>query len=126
MTHSFQHSQPIYTQIMEIFFQRICRGELGPGDKLPTVRETAVEVGVNRNTIQRSYMEMERRGVVETRRGQGTFVTTDIELLERLRQELARNQIFLFLENMRQLGYNPFEIMSMINSSMQAKEDTNS
>ncbi|CAM4441866.1 GntR family transcriptional regulator [Paenibacillus tarimensis] len=126
MTHSFQHSQPIYTQIMDIFYQRICRGELGPGDKLPSVRDAAVEVGVNPNTIQRSYMEMERQGVVETRRGQGTFVTTDIELLERLRQELARNQISLFLESMKQLGYSPHDIMSMIGISMQAKEDTKS
>ncbi|WP_373688758.1 GntR family transcriptional regulator [Brevibacillus daliensis] len=73
MTHSFQHSQPIYTQIMDIFFQRICRGERGPGDKLPSIRDTAVEVGVNPNTIQRSYMEMERRGVVEDEKRPGNI-----------------------------------------------------
>lgn len=71
-------------------------------------------------------MEMERRGVVETRRGQGTFVTSDTELLESRRQELAHNQIFLFLESMKQLGYTPHDIMSMVNNSMQAKEDTHS
>ncbi|WP_028595425.1 GntR family transcriptional regulator [Paenibacillus assamensis] len=126
MSHTFQHSQPIYTQIMDIFIQRICRGELRPGDKLPSVRDSAVEVGVNPNTIQRSYMEMERRGVVETKRGQGTFVTTDIELLEHLRQELARNQILLFLQSMKQLGYSSHDIMNMINCSMHTKEDTKS
>ncbi|MCL6457829.1 MAG: GntR family transcriptional regulator [Gorillibacterium sp.] len=123
MTHSFLPSQPIYTQIMDVFIERICRGELKPGDKLPSVREAALEVGVNPNTILRSYMEMERRGIVETRRGQGTFVTLNIEMLEYLRKELAENQISILIDKLNQLGYTPQDISNMILSSMQPKED---
>lgn len=65
---------PIYAQIERGLRAAIAAGRLKPGDQLPTVRELAVELRVNANTIARVYSELERGGVFETRRGVGTFV----------------------------------------------------
>ena len=65
---------PIYAQVERSLRAAIAAGRLKPGDQLPTVRELAVELKVNANTIARVYSELERNGVFETRRGVGTFV----------------------------------------------------
>ena len=65
---------PIYAQVERGLRAAIASGRLKPGDQLPTVRELAVDLKVNANTIARVYSEMERAGVFETRRGVGTFV----------------------------------------------------
>jgi GntR family transcriptional regulator len=65
---------PIYAQVDRSLRAAIAAGRLKPGDQLPTVRELAVELRVNANTIARVYSELERAGVFETRRGVGTFV----------------------------------------------------
>lgn len=65
---------PIYAQVERGLRASIAAGRLKPGDQLPTVRELAVELGVNANTVARVYSELERNGVFETRRGVGTFV----------------------------------------------------
>src|SRR3954464_277355 len=65
---------PIYAQVERALRAAIAAGRLKAGDQLPTVRELAVELKVNANTIARVYSELERNGVFETRRGVGTFV----------------------------------------------------
>jgi len=65
---------PIYAQVERGLRAAIAAGRLKPGEQLPTVRELAVELRVNANTVARVYSELERAGVFETRRGVGTFV----------------------------------------------------
>src|SRR5918999_35023 len=65
---------PLHAQIAEQVQLAVARGELAPGDRLPTVRELAVELRVNSNTVARVYADLERQGVLEARRGLGTFV----------------------------------------------------
>ena len=66
---------PIYAQIERGIRAAIATGRLGAGDQLPTVRQLAVELKINANTVARVYGELERAGVLETRRGVGSFVT---------------------------------------------------
>ena len=66
---------PIYAQLERAFRAAIATGRLAVGDQLPTVRQLAVELSINANTVARVYAELERAGVLETRRGVGTFVT---------------------------------------------------
>src|SRR6516165_5567651 len=66
---------PIYAQLERAIRVAIATGRLGRGDKLPTVRQLAVDLRINANTVAKVYAELERSGVVETRRGVGTFVT---------------------------------------------------
>ena len=70
-----QDRTPIYAQLDRGLRAAIATGRLGIGDQLPTVRQLAVDLQVNANTVARVYAELERAGVIETRRGVGTFVT---------------------------------------------------
>jgi GntR family transcriptional regulator len=72
-----RHPTPIYAQLDHGLRAAIATGRLGPGVQLPTVRQLAVELSLNANTVARVYAELERAGLVETRRGVGTFVATD-------------------------------------------------
>jgi GntR family transcriptional regulator len=66
---------PIYAQLERALRAAIATGRLRPGDQLPTVRQLAVDLSVNANTVARVYAELERAGVLETRRGVGSFVS---------------------------------------------------
>lgn len=67
---------PFYRQIIDQVFLAVADGRLKPGTQLPTVRQLAVDLSVNLNTVAKAYREMEIRGVVDTQQGTGTFVAT--------------------------------------------------
>ncbi|HWI51729.1 MAG TPA: GntR family transcriptional regulator [Symbiobacteriaceae bacterium] len=80
---------PIYRQLVDQVQQAVASGVLRAGDRLPSVRDLAVELAVNPNTIAKAYQELERAGVIETPRGKGSFVADreqHISEAERLRQ----------------------------------------
>jgi GntR family transcriptional regulator len=91
---------------MEELKRRAIRADYHPGDKLPSVRDLAVEMAVNPNTIARVYRELEREGFIETRRGQGSFVTDDVRVIERIRAELIKDAASRFTEELAGLGLN--------------------
>ena len=70
-----QDATPIYAQLERALRASIATGRVQPGDQLPTVRQLAVELRVNANTVARVYAELERAGVIETRRGVGSFIS---------------------------------------------------
>ncbi|MFN2576573.1 MAG: GntR family transcriptional regulator [Pyrinomonadaceae bacterium] len=70
-----KHPTPLYHQLDQSIRFAIATGKLGIGDQLPTVRQLAVDLRINANTVAKVYAELERSGVVETRRGVGTFVS---------------------------------------------------
>jgi GntR family transcriptional regulator len=124
MGDEFNPSQPIYYQILQRICRQIVRGEVQAGDKLPSVRELAVQHGVNPNTAQRVYTELERLNLTETRRGQGTFVTEDLSKLEQLRDSLKAERIEEFLQDMREMGYTDREIIEGIQHHQQTEEES--
>ncbi|MGE5579384.1 MAG: GntR family transcriptional regulator [Bacillota bacterium] len=87
---------PIYRQITDQVRQAIAGGTLRPGDRLPAVRDLAVELAVNPNTIAKAYQDLERDGVIETSRGRGTYVSSaksavpESERVKRLRPVIDR------------------------------------
>ena len=79
---------PFYRQVIEQVKFAIARDALGPGDRLPTVRQLAVDLSINPNTVIRAYREMEIEGVLDTQQGSGTFVgdrKPEIDAMERKR-----------------------------------------
>lgn len=110
MADIFHSSQPIYQQLAERMKKQIIRGELAPGDKLPSVRDTGIEVSVNPNTVQRTYRELESMEIVESRRGQGTFVTEDETVLAAIRKEMKLKMMTNFVQGMQEMGYTNKEI----------------
>ncbi|AOZ94036.1 GntR family transcriptional regulator [Paenibacillus crassostreae] len=108
----FNTSKPIYLQLADRVKRMIVSNELKSGQKLPSVRDMGVTYSVNPNTIQRTYSELEREGILETRRGQGTYVTEQEERLVRLRDILRKEQIQTFAQIMREMGYSSQEIIT--------------
>ncbi|MCL6605501.1 MAG: GntR family transcriptional regulator [Paenibacillus sp.] len=108
----FNASKPIYLQLADRINRQIVSKELKAGDKLPSVRDMGVKYSVNPNTIQRTYSELEREGILETKRGQGTFVTEQEDRLVQQRDMLKQEQIQLFVQVMQEMGYSSLEIIS--------------
>lgn len=119
----FDPERPIYQQIIDEFKRAIARGELAPGDRVPSQRDLATQARVNPNTVQRAYREMEWLGLVETLRGQGTFVTQEPKLLANLRAEMAHDAVQRFVTEMRSLGFSPEEILQCAERGLAQKGD---
>jgi GntR family transcriptional regulator len=109
MGEDFTGNAPIYQQIIQKICSQIIRGDLSSGDKLPSVRDLAVLYGVNPNTVQRVYMELERLAIAEARRGQGTYVTENQQRLTLLRDQLKLERITAFVEDMQEMGFTADE-----------------
>ncbi len=122
MGEAFHNLTPIYIQLVERINRQIVRQDLKPGDKLPSVREMAIQVGINPNTVQRTYRELELMGIVETRRGQGTFVTENKQVLEKLREMMKESRIESFVREMSEMGYSAEEMMEGLNRYLRRKK----
>lgn len=118
MTWNLDNNMPIYLQIMERIQRDIISGRYRPGDKLPSVRELAVEAAVNPNTMQKALSELERGGLVYSQRTSGRFITEDEELLKELKKERAGQYLAEFIESMHNLGLKDDEIRSLLNEAL--------
>ena len=107
-------SRPIYLQIEDLIKTNIIAGVYQPGQKLPSVRDLAAEAAVNPNTMQKALTELERGGLVYTQRTSGRFITEDVSKMTELKEQLAREQIQLFLKNMEQLGLTKEDIRRLL------------
>ncbi len=106
MTWHFSSGMPLYPQIVDTIVCAILSGEIAPGEKLPGVRELAMEAAVNPNTMQRAMAELESRGLVATQRTAGRIVTNDTEVIESERSKAAHAEVSKYLRNMESLGYS--------------------
>lgn len=120
---NFKDNLPIYIQIMNLIKKRIILGELREGEKLPSVREMSTELKVNPNTIQRSYQELERENLVSTQRGTGSFVTEDMNIINELKKNMANSIVEGFLKEMKSIGFNQTEIISLIDEKARREKD---
>ncbi|MFP4015740.1 MAG: GntR family transcriptional regulator [Halanaerobiales bacterium] len=123
MQVNFDAAKPIYEQIIDEVKKMIVRGELNPGDKLPSQRDMARKIEVNPNTIQRAYREMEMLDLVETRRGKGTFIKEDEGMFTEIKNEMARDAASKFIQEMKSLGYSTDEILKWIEKEAQNFRD---
>ncbi len=112
----FKNGIPIYTQIIDEMTMRIASGAYAPGDKLPSVRELAMDAGVNPNTMQKAMAEMERRGLVFSERTSGRFVTQDENVLRKLHEDLARTYLSELTEKLQKIGMDRDEIRNVVDS----------
>ena len=122
MTWILDSDRPIYAQLVEKIQMQIVSGFYHPGDRLPSVRDLAQEASVNPNTMQKAFTELERCGLIITKRSSGRIVTEDTGMIKNIQLELATENIKAFLANMKQLGYTENEIVTLIEKI--TKEDT--
>jgi GntR family transcriptional regulator len=88
-----QSGVPVYRQLIDRVLGGIASGELLPGDQLPTVRQMAVDLSINPNTVVRAYRELEIRGVLETQQGTGTFISRQTVKPDEVERRRQLNQI---------------------------------
>jgi GntR family transcriptional regulator len=108
-------AEPVAHLIVEELWLAVIEGDLASGQRLPTSRQLAIELGVSPRSIERAYLELERRGVIATRAGQGTFVSLALPP----EAERARHQEFAALcrgavENAARLGFSVEELLDAL------------
>lgn len=118
MPWELKNDRPIYLQLMEHINYSIISGEYGPGTKLPSVRDLATEASVNPNTMQKALSELERGGLIFTNRTSGRFITEDTKMIETMRFHLAKQQLQIFLEQLKKLGFSEEETKSFLLSQV--------
>lgn len=114
MPWELDSGQPIFKQIVDRIRMDIVSGKYQPGERLPSVRDLAAEASVNPNTMQRAFAELERTGLVYSRRTSGRFITEDQEMIKTLRSDIAAEKIKVFFEGMQQLGFDKEETLSLV------------
>ena len=124
MSWEFQDHLPIYAQLMDTLKRRIITVRYLPGEKLPSVRDLAAEAGINPNTVQRAFSELEREGLIYTQRATGKYVTENADEIKSARQALAKTQVAEFLSNMQSLGYSVGDVIVLLQSFNESEEES--
>ena len=102
----FNSNRSIYLQICDAICEQILSGTLRPDERIPSVREYGAEIGVNPNTIMRSYEKMTADGIIYNKRGIGYFISHDAleTVLEAQRKDFLENELPQILKRMKLLG----------------------
>ena len=109
----FNNNKSIYLQICDSICERILSGDLAPDQRIPSVREYGSDIGVNPNTIMRSYEKLTNEGIIYNKRGIGYFISSDARtiVLEGQRKEFIDNELPAILKRMKLLGIDPKEVL---------------
>ena len=113
--------KPTYLQIVEQVQMAVASGLLRAGDQLPSIRELAEQLRVNRNTIARAYTELEHLGVTDTRQGLGVFISDrGNQLTAAARRDLAREAIDAAIVQARNLGLTDDDFLKLVEASLKS------
>ncbi len=104
MAYIFDNERPIYIQLVEIIRIQIVSGKFQKGQKIPSVRELALTMKVNPNTMQKALAELENEKLIYTERTNGKYVTEDESLVEKVKKELAKEKVNNYLNSMNDIG----------------------
>ena len=114
MNWTLDKSKPICPQLCQQLCAGIAAGELLPNQRLLSVREVAVTAGVNPNTVQRAFEQLEQQGILYSSRGAGWFVSENIAAARDMRRELVRRKTEDFFREMNSLGVSPEEVKTIV------------
>ena len=109
----FRKQKPIYLQIADHLSEQVLQGALTPDDRMPSVRDVAASMGVNPNTVVRSFDYLQQGGIIYQRRGVGYFVSPDAKerILAEQRREFLEEELPLIRQKMQVLGIDLKELM---------------
>ena len=114
---------PVYRQIIDQVLGGIAAGSLAPGYQLPTVRQVAVDLSINPNTVMRAYREMEIRGILETQQGTGTFISQQKVKRDDLERQRQLSQLVTdFISRAGAAGFTIEELMEQIHERQDNSE----
>ena len=104
MDYIFDNERPIYIQLVEMIRIDIVSGKFKKGQKLPSVRELALVMKVNPNTMQKALVELENEKLIYTERTNGKYVTENEKLIEKIKKQLAQEKVNNYLNSMKNIG----------------------
>ena len=116
MAPQFDNNIPIYIQLVEQIKIDIISGKIKPGDRLPSVRDYALEMKVNPNTMQKALQELEEIKLVYTERTNGKYVTEERKLIEKYKKQYADELSKKYFHNMEEIGYTKQETIKYLES----------
>lgn len=110
----FNSNKSIYLQICDSICERIISGELAPDSRIPSVRDYGADIGVNPNTVMRSYEKLTNDGIIYNKRGIGYFISPGAKdvVLKRSRKEFLEEEVPQIIRRMKLLGLVPSEIFN--------------
>lgn len=124
MEYIFDNDRPIYIQLVEKLRLEIVSGKLTQGERIPSVRELALQFKVNPNTMQKALAELETEKLVYTERTNGKFVTKDTKLISNVKQKLAKEKITSFLMDMKNIGITHTETLKYLQETGEVENGT--
>ena len=114
MTWQLDKSKALCPQICHHLCAQIASGALRPGEKVASVREVAVAAGVNPNTVQNAFNQLEQQGVLYSVRGAGWFVNQDTSSVQELQEKALRERIDAFFAELSAMGLSPEKIKTLV------------
>ena len=114
MEFNFDNDRPIYIQLVEQLRIGILTSTFGIGEKIPSVRELAMLAKVNPNTMQKALAELEDEKLIYTERTNGKFVTEDVKLIKKIRDNLAKEKAREFFSAMKKIGMDEIETIDYL------------
>lgn len=114
MAWSFSTDRPVYIQIADRIQKSVLSGEYQAGEQIPTVRQLALEAAVNPNTVQHAFTELENAGIIISKGTLGRFVTEDEQVVQAVREKIARRLTKAFVAEMGQLSISPQQAVELI------------
>ncbi len=117
----FKDNIPIYLQIKDYIYQEIVTNRLAPGAKLPSVRDLALDLSVNTNTVQRALSELGDENVIEVQRGRGSFVVDDPKIVGNLKKKLIIGEIKVMYDNLTKLDLSKEEISYYLENYLEGR-----
>lgn len=115
----YRDSRPIYEQVVEKYKMLILKGVLQQDEKMPSVRNLAMELSINPNTIQRAYATLESQGYIYTVKGKGNFVSDKATLMKDYQKEIS-SQLSEVCKQAASAGMGREEFMTLVNESVAA------
>nr|WP_315671887.1 GntR family transcriptional regulator [Clostridium sp. 19966] len=123
LQYEFDSNLPIYIQIIEEIKRQIVYGERRPGEKIESVRELANIMGVNPNTVQRAFSELEREGLLKAERTTGRFITIDDGLIEKIKRDSVKQNVTDFIKLMYKSGFSKEGILDTLKKFLEEYGD---
>lgn len=115
MGYNFLSDTPIYLQIIDYIKVQIICGKYKSGEKIPSVRELALELEVNPNTVQKALQQLEDEGLIFTERTNGKFVTKNADLIQKIKQQKILDNVKNFFTSMQSIGVTKDQSLEIIN-----------
>lgn len=125
MKFEFDNNIPIYIQLVEQLKIYIISGNIKSGERLPSVRELALQLQVNPNTMQKALGELEEKKLIYTERTNGKYVTKDQSLIDKIKLEYALELTTKYLSSMKKIGFSELEIIKCLKEIGEEKNKWN-